>query len=114
MILQIFQLRKTLNDVKDAHKDPLIFIAKQLLGLLGIWILVIIVVEVIVLVLLGLGGFSQVFGGTSGVARFFFWIFSVAFVIEMMILVAIWRRILKVLKRQQTVLRNQIVDIKVD
>jgi len=106
-------MRKTLNDIKDVKNDPLIFIAKQLLGLLGAWIIIVILVEVIILVLLGLGGFSHVFGGMSGIARFFFWIFSVAFVGELFFLGIIWRAIVRVLKRQQENLKKQFIDIKV-
>ncbi len=104
-------MKKTLNDIKDVKNDPLIFIAKQVFAILGIWIALILIAEVIILVLLGTAGFSAWFGNPSGIARFFFWVFLVGFTGEIILLIKIKQRIASYLRKAQGRVKEVVVDV---
>ncbi len=107
-------MKKTLNDIKDAKSDPLVFMAKQIFAIFGIWIAIIFIVEIVILALLGIGGFSTWFGGQSGVARFFFWVFAVGFTGEIVLLHMVKKRIMRFLKRTQTTVKETIIDVSAE
>lgn len=111
MIIQIIRMKKTLHDIKDAQSDPLIFIAKQVFAILGVWIALILIAEVIILVLLGITGFSTGFGNPSGIARFFFWVFLVGFTGEIVLLIKIKQRIASYLRTAQGRAKEVIIDV---
>jgi hypothetical protein len=104
-------MRQTLNDIQDAKSDPLIFVAKQVFAILGVWIALILIIEVIILILLGIAGFSTWFGNPSGIARFFFWVFLVGFTGEIVLLVKIKQRIASYLRKAQGRAKEVIVDV---
>lgn len=114
MIMQIIQMRKTLNEIQDAKRDPLVFMAKQVFAIFGAWIAIILIIEIVILALLGIGGFTTWFGNPSGIARFFFWIFAVGFTGEIILLSMVKRRIMRFLKRSQTTVKETIIDVSAE
>ena len=107
-------MKKTLNEIQDAKQDPLVFMAKQVFAIFGAWIAIIIIIEIVILILLGIGGFSTWFGGPSGIARFFFWIFMIGFTGEIVLLHMIKRRIIKFLKHATTSVKETIIDVSAE
>jgi len=114
MIFQIFRMKKTLNEIQDAKRDPLVFMAKQVFAIFGAWITIILIIEIVILILLGIGGFSTWFGRSSGIARFFFWIFTIGFTGEIILLHMVKRRIMRFLKRTQSRVTETIIDVSAE
>lgn len=114
MIFQIFRMRKTLNEIQDAKRDPLIFVAKQVFAIFGAWITVVLIAEIVILALLGIGGFTTWFGGQSGIARFFFWIFALGFTGEIVLLHMVKKRIMRFLKQTQNTVKETIIDVSAE
>lgn len=114
MIFQIIHIRKTLNDMNDVKNDPLIFIAKQIFAIFGTWIAIVVLAEIVILALLGIASFSTWFGNPSGIAQFFFWVFSIGFTIEIALFIMIWKRIMRFLKRTQSDVKESYIDVSAE
>lgn len=100
MIGTLFRIRKYIRDAKQGINNPSNFAFEQLAEMALVPFIIPAIILIVILIVLGILGFSHlVFSNGSGIARIFFWIFSVFAAITATGMIIVYKAVKKLWKK---------------